>query len=232
MPICSAETNPNITKDIKGSSELNSEIIPLITYINADLDKKRILKENRKKTGVYRWVNKINGNTYVGSSINLTVRLYTYFSIDSLMKNTTVISKALIKYGYSNFKFEILEYCDKDVLLEREQYYLDLLNPIYNVVKLAGNTKGYKHTPASLEKMRSFILSDEAKAKKAINVVKYATAAKEIPVIIENVLTGEKKEYLSIREAALDIGVPNQSLSYCLRKNSLYKKIYLIRKKD
>ena len=52
------------------------------------------------------------------------------------------ISRALIKYGYSNFILEILEYCDVSALLEREQYYLDLLKPAYNIAKIAGSTLG------------------------------------------------------------------------------------------
>lgn len=44
-----------------------------------------------------------------------------------------LIHKALLKYGYSGFKLEIIEYCNKDDLLNREQYYQDLLKPEYNI---------------------------------------------------------------------------------------------------
>jgi hypothetical protein len=44
-----------------------------------------------------------------------------------------VINKALKKYGYSKFKLEILEYCDIKITAKREQYYMDFLNPEYNV---------------------------------------------------------------------------------------------------
>jgi len=113
----------------------------------------------------------------------LRVRLYKYYSIGSLGNNLRVIDRALFKYGFNNFSFEILEYaphpscgmsgrtCDKNILLEREQYYLVLLRPSlppprycvggvgdYNIVELAGNTLGYKHNEESLEKMRNFII--------------------------------------------------------------------------
>ena len=42
---------------------------------------------------------------------------------------------------------EILEYCDKNNVIEREQYYMDLIKPQYNIVEIAGSTLGYKHTP-------------------------------------------------------------------------------------
>ncbi len=43
------------------------------------------------------------------------------------------IYKAILKHGHSNFSLEILEYCEPSKVLEREQYYIDLLkqNIIY-----------------------------------------------------------------------------------------------------
>ena len=60
-----------------------------------------------------------------------------------------LIEKALLKYGYSNFKLEILEYCDKDEVLSREQYYLDFLKPEYNILKQAGSSLGFTHSVPS-----------------------------------------------------------------------------------
>lgn len=44
-------------------------------YENADVQKLEVLKENKGKSGVYLWINNINGNKYVGSSVNLSRRL-------------------------------------------------------------------------------------------------------------------------------------------------------------
>jgi len=65
-----------------------------------------------------------------------------------------VICKALFKYGYSAFSLEILEYCERSDVMAREQYYIDLLCPEYNVLKIAGSPAGYKHTDYAREKMR------------------------------------------------------------------------------
>ena len=46
-----------------------------------------------------------------------------------------MIYRALLKNGYSNFQLEILEFCEPDLVLNREQYYLDLLDPEYNNLK-------------------------------------------------------------------------------------------------
>jgi group I intron endonuclease len=58
-----------------------------------------------------------------------------------------------LKYGYSNFKLEILEYCDQELLICREQYYLDLLKPKYNICKTAGSTLGKLHSESTKEKI-------------------------------------------------------------------------------
>lgn len=50
-----------------------------------------------------------------------------------------IICRALLKYGYSEFKLEILEFCDADVLISREQYYIDELKPEFNILKIAGS---------------------------------------------------------------------------------------------
>lgn len=57
--------------DYSTKLEVNpSNIKPLISYYNCELEKDRILKENRNKAVVYRWTNNVNKKTYVGSSVN------------------------------------------------------------------------------------------------------------------------------------------------------------------
>jgi group I intron endonuclease len=55
-----------------------------------------------------------------------------------------LIYKAISKHGLSNFEFEILEYCGPDNIEVREQAYIDLLNPEYNLSPTAGSNLGYK----------------------------------------------------------------------------------------
>lgn len=50
------------------------------------------------------------------------------------------ICLALLKYGHSAFSVEILEYCDKDDTLTRENYYLFKFKPDYNIAKDASAT--------------------------------------------------------------------------------------------
>jgi len=92
-----------------------------------------------------------------------------YYNIKYITRTaeSSLICRALLKYGYSKFKLEILEYFDSSIVIEREQYYIDLLNPEYNILKVAGSLFGFKHSPESIQKMKEIALnrSDETKAK-------------------------------------------------------------------
>jgi hypothetical protein len=168
---------------------------------------------------------------YVGSSTNLSVRFYTYYSLRYLAKSNRPLDRALLKYGFSNFSLEILEYCLKEETTKREQYYLDLLNPKYNIVKLAGSTLGYKHSEESLNKMRNFIFSEEVLTRKKLATVN-ATEARRVKVLVINIETNEEKEYKSVTEAAKSLNVTKGAVSQALKNNKLLKKLYKIKKKQ
>jgi len=139
---------------MKNTNNLNS----VRFYDNAETQKAVIFKENRGKSGVYRWTNKVNGKSYIGSSANLQRRLSQHYSLKNLktqLKNgKSILSKALLKHGYSKFSLEILEYCDPLSVIKREQHYLDIYQPYYNILKIAGSPLGRKHTEETKTKIR------------------------------------------------------------------------------
>lgn len=203
-------------------------VTPSVVYANADEDKLSLLADN-KRAGVYRWVNKVNGKTYIGSSINIRVRMYKYYDLRYLAESNRPIERALLSYGFSKFSLEILEYCHKDDVLSKEQYYMDLLKPEYNIVKTAGSTVGYKHTSETLAKMRAFVLSDEVKERKTLAAIK-AGAANRKAVLVENTLTKEVTEYISMTEAGKALGVHRNVVVYAANNDGLIKKTYRVKK--
>jgi group I intron endonuclease len=83
--------------------------------------------------GVYKIQNLINENLYYGSSKNIQKRWKTHRSqLNGGKHGNFHLQRAWIKYGSHNFIFEVIEECSLDILLEREQYYLDI-NPKYNI---------------------------------------------------------------------------------------------------
>jgi len=144
-----------------------NKINPVVTYNDAGSNIKSILRDNRGKSGVYLWTNKVSGKRYVGSSVNLGRRFRDYYNSSFLtqIKNKMTITKALLKYGYSNFNLAVLEYCEPENVIEREQYYMRQLNPEYNILKIAGSRYGFKHTEETLAKFRARKMTEETKGK-------------------------------------------------------------------
>lgn len=122
------------------------KIIPVVSFFNADQNKSYIYNENRNKSGIYRQLILKNNKSYIGSAVNLSKRFSNYFSLNGikneLSRNISHIYSAILKYNFINFRLDILEYCDKDQILNREQYYINLLNPEYNILKTAGSRFG------------------------------------------------------------------------------------------
>jgi len=142
--------NPILTYFEADQDKLN----PILTYFDADQDKLDILQDNKSKSGIYRWVHKATGRSYVGSSVNLTNRFYTYYNLKVMLKSSSssIIARSLLKYGYSGFKLEIIEYCEPDKCLEREQYYLDSIQPELNILKNSTSRLGVNHSETTIEK--------------------------------------------------------------------------------
>jgi hypothetical protein len=139
------------------SSSSPKNIKPVMVYSNSDTQKLIILKDNRNKSGIYRWTQKKTGFSYVGSATKLYNRFSTYYIFPMVVKilnrSKSHILSAILKYGYSKFTLEILEYCDPKDLIKREQYYLDLLQPEYKLLKFARSSSGKKHSLETRVKM-------------------------------------------------------------------------------
>jgi len=73
---------------------------------------------------IYKSINKINGKMYIGQTIaSLKERKYKH---KSLAKNNSQLyfHRAIRKYGWKNFKWEIIEEPDKEIGGQRETYYI------------------------------------------------------------------------------------------------------------
>jgi group I intron endonuclease len=129
------------------------------------------------------WFNRWNQKFDIGSGMNLHKRLKEYF-YPSRLSNNRAINKALSKYGHHSFILMILynfnSQVDRNLLLNKEQYYMDLFKPSYNMTKKAGNTQG-------------FIFSLESRKKMSL-----ARQKRIISEIINIIIKGSKKDLLFI----------------------------------
>ena len=202
----------------------------------------------------------ITGKSYVGSSINLGGRLSIYYSkkamLSRLSTRTSIIYSAILKYDYVNFSLDILEYCDINVLIKREQYYLDTLKPEYNILKIANSRLGSKQSEATKIKisisnkgkhkdflgkthtyesrqMMSLSLKSIVRKKNIPRIVtsetrlKLSLRSQGVPIKVFNTSNKFIKEFPTITSAAKYFDVSNRSLHMYKIKTSLIMVIYL-----
>jgi hypothetical protein len=97
------------------------------------------------------------------------------------------------------------------------------LNPEYNILKIAGSTRGHKHSSITLLKLRNYKPSAEALTKLRLS--------KELSghtTIIINKNDNSIRIYSSLRSAARSLKVTHQGLIYCIKNNVLLKNTYLV----
>lgn len=100
--------------------------------------------------GIYKIWNLLNRHKYIGSSNNCSKRRNRHFKDLLNQKHHCLpLQRAYDKYGQENLIFEMIEYCEESQLIEREQYFIDSLNPEYNLMRVAKSCLGYKHTVAT-----------------------------------------------------------------------------------
>jgi len=109
----------------------------------ADSSKSFLMLDEGITSGIYRISNNLNKKVYIGSSKDILRRWDSHMK--TLIKGNHScrhLQNFFNKHNDIMFTFEILEECDERILFEREQYYLDTLDPFdlngFNIAKIAG----------------------------------------------------------------------------------------------
>ena len=92
-----------------------------------------------KISAVYKIINTITGDFYVGSSKNIKKR-WANHKCQSTWKNhpNNPMYLGFQKYGVDSFELQILEEVEPEKLKEVEQQFIETLNPTYNDRKASG----------------------------------------------------------------------------------------------
>lgn len=111
-------------------------------------------------TGIYSILNLDNNKRYVGSSArSLKYRLKKHRRLLKRGRHPNrYLQAAWNKYGERLFEFSILEYCEPDICVEREQYWMDFYRAYnrdygYNLSPKAGSCLGIKHSEECKKKV-------------------------------------------------------------------------------
>ena len=94
------------------------------------------------KSCIYKITNKVNGKTYIGSTKNVNARWVKHKALLRHNRHSNLhLQAAWNKYGEGSFTFEIIEDCLPEMLLSREQFFIDTIKPDYNQTATAGKVE-------------------------------------------------------------------------------------------
>jgi group I intron endonuclease len=178
--------------------------------------------------GIYKITNP-QGKIYIGKSTNLHKRIKEY-SILSQIKGQPKIYNSIKKYGYENHLFEIIETCDKNIINEKEIYWINFYDSVTIGLNLKQGGEGGNHHPETILKMRNTKLNKkqpwsipQATIMGKANKGKIRTEEFKTNIRLNNskpVLQYDKQgNFIKIWECGFDaarfLGKPNSAISEC-----------------
>ena len=164
-------------------------------YIFAEKSKDmKAITQDLKFSGIYCIINIKNSKRYIGSSKNIRQRLWTHRAcLRHNNHENAHLQAAWNKYGEDNFDYFILEPCKEDILLVREQYYINSIKPEYNI------NLETQRPPCTLESRKK----QSETRKKLYAEGKLKPSFKHIHTYVYDLDGNFLKEYSSMKEAAL-----------------------------
>lgn len=143
--------------------------------------------------GVYKITNLLSGKFYIGQSIDINYRFYEH-QIGKGQRHNSAIDAAIKKYGKENFSYEILEQCNKENVFDRERYWAE---EVYN---------GQCYAPLGY------------------NIDRTGRGSHKINWVSRYSLSGHKiKSYITIAEAARELGVSAPAIRQAIKRNGICK---------
>jgi len=151
--------------------------------------------------GIYRLRNTLNNCCYVGSSCDLKGREHSHrYHLNKGNHHSIKLQRAWVKYGAESFVFEVIEDIDNvDMLVNREQHFIDVLDSRYNICPNAGkSTKGanfYKNPDyiAKINKARREWIRDDGYKQRMREKLKGRVFSEQHKLKLSLALKGKKK---------------------------------------
>lgn len=205
-----------------------------------------------KISGIYSIINQINGKRYIGQAYSLYNRCNNHRNYKS---GAPKLNSAIQKYGIENFQFVILEECPKELLNEREEYWIlfyDTLNPDkgYNLIqrqdikripcsqetkkKISQKFKELFPEGRSGEKNPFYGKKHSQESKDAVSKTKKTQNLKspKRKAIFKIDNDGIETRYECFEDAADSVNGYNSQIHGAINKNTPYKKCLWIREED
>lgn len=152
--------------------------------------------------GIYK-ITSPTGRIYIGQSKDIKYRFDTYRRLSKQVSSSPKLYHSLLKHGYVNHKFEIIEECSLDLLNERERFYQDFYNAnsdknLNCILTKTNEKKGVgRIVSESQKKQISLFHKGKVYSEEIRNKIKIARA--------KQVITKEHKEAISLNSGAARI---------------------------
>jgi hypothetical protein len=150
---------------------------------------------------IYKIENIIKGYIYIGQTINLITRKQSYKGLNVGIKKQYKVYNSLKKYGWENHTFEVIEECNKELLNEREIYWINH----YNSWHFNNPIKGMNISSGGKQASKGLFGKDNKKSKK---IYQYDLEGNFI------------KEWISATEFAKNNNCNQSCISTALNKNT------------
>lgn len=180
----------------------------------------KILFKNKKTlSGIYCIENIKNNKKYVGSSKNCYQRLHCHRCyLNNKTHDNIKLQNSWNKHGEDNFICYLLESVEVSNLTHKEQYYIDLLKPFYNIML----------------KVERIEINDEMKDKISKTLKEGYLIGRITPTRTKSIkvynLKGELLNvFPSINETARQLKIRNTSVIRCLSGESYQTKGYIFK---
>lgn len=178
-----------------------------------------ITREKGCKCGIYKIENTITGKFYIGSSKNIYYRLRRHLSDLRKRKHANpIMSNSFNKYGETVFISIIIEEISENLLLEREEFWINSLKPTLNCMGM---------------KVQRPVISDTMKLKVSMGVIKaikegrLSCGKKAIDVF--NLVGTKIGTYESMKAVTLALPISHNSIKRVLIGKHQQNKGYIFR---
>ena len=144
------------------------------------------------ETGIYAITNTVTGKSYVGSAVNIRTRFAVHRNqLNAHRHCNPKLQNSWNKHGLYAFEFRVLEHCEKTVLAEREQHWMDALDAVtcgYNVYPFARTSVGHRVSVETRMK-----IADKRRGMRASN---------ETRELLSRIQSGRKKNPTEVEKRA------------------------------
>jgi group I intron endonuclease len=184
----------------------------------------------KRKSGIYIIKNTINKKVYIGSSANLYNRIHEHIrALKNNKHKNSYLQNHYNKYINSLY-FECVCFCDKQDLIVKEQYYIDLYESFkrtkgFNINEFANSMFGFKHTEKTKEnwskKRKGVLASEETKKRMSLSKTGSNHSRSKLN---ENDVINIRNNYDNKRDYALRMSIIHNvswsTINYILKKRT------------